>query len=93
MCIVHTRRAHLWFMPDSLKSFCSFSKSWTLNSFCQCGCNLYVCLFMYVSSFPSFRVTYVYNLIKSLFSGASLRAAPARRLFLRKNFLIGKTKR
>ena len=22
MCMLHTRRAHLWFLPDSLKSFC-----------------------------------------------------------------------
>ena len=48
----------------------------------------YVSLFMFVLSFSSICVTYVYDLINSLFSGASLSAAPARRFFLRKNFLI-----
>ena len=43
---------------------------------------------MCVSSFSSLYVTYVYNLINSLFSGASLGPAPARRLFLRGIFLI-----
>ena len=88
MCMLHTGRAHLWFIPDSLKSFCCFSNSWLLNSFCQCGWNSYVFFFMCVSSFSSLYVTYVYNLINSLFSGASLRPAPARRLFLREKFLI-----
>ena len=56
--------------------------------FCQCGWNLYVYLLMCVSSFSCLRETYVYNLIVSVFSGASLGAAPAHRLFLRRNFLI-----
>ena len=50
------------------------------DSYCQCGWNLYVYLLMCVSSFSSLRETYVYNLIISAFSGASLGAAPARRL-------------
>ena len=87
MCMLHTRRAHLWFIPDSLKSFRVFLKSWNFDSYCQCGLNLYVYLLMHVSSFLSLYVTYVYNLIKSLFSAALLGAAPARRFFLRKNFL------
>ena len=56
--------------------------------YCQCGWNLYVYLLMCVPSFSSLRGTYVYNLIISAFSGASLGAAPARRLFMRRNFLI-----
>ena len=45
-------------------------------------------LLMCVSSFSRLRETYVYNAIISAFSGASLGAAPARRLFMRSNFLI-----
>ena len=88
MCMLHTRRAHLWFIPDSLKSFRPFLNSLTFDSFCQCGWNLDVYLFMCVSSFSSLYLTYIYNLINSLFSGASLGPASARRLFLRGNFLI-----
>ena len=90
MCMLHRRRVHLWFIPDSLKSLRCFLNSWIFDSFCQSGWNLYVYLFMYVSSFSALYVTYVYNLINSFFSGASLGPAPARRLFLRGNFLIGK---
>ena len=71
-----------------IEVFLGFLNSWNLDSYCQCGWNLYVYLLMYVSSFLSLYVTYVYHLIKSLLSGASLGAAPVRRLFLRKNFLI-----
>ena len=61
----------------------------TFNHIYLCvSVNLYVYLLMCVSSFSCLLGTYVYNLIISLFSGASLGAAPARRLFLRKNFLI-----
>ena len=76
------------FIPDTLKSYSYFWNSWIFDSFCQCGWNLYVHLFMCVSSFSCLRETYVYNLIISVFSGASLGAAPARRLLLRRNFLI-----
>ena len=93
MCMLHTRRAHLRVIPDSLKSFRSFWNSWIFDSYCQCARNLYVYLFLCVSSFSSLRETYVYNLIISVFSGASLGAAPARRLFLRRNFLIEKIER
>ena len=88
MCMLHTRRAHLRFIPDSLKSFRSFWNSWIFDSYCQCGWNLYVYLLICVSSFFCLRETYVYNLIISEFSGASLGAAPARRFFLHRNFLI-----
>ena len=88
MHMLHTRRAHLRFIPDSLNPFRCFGNSWIFDSFCQCGWNLYVYLFMGVSSFSCLRETYVYNLIISVFSGALLGAAPARRLFLRRNFLI-----
>ena len=88
MCLLHTKRAHLWFIPDSLKSFRCFWNSWIFDSYCQCGLNLYVYLLMCVSSFSSLRETYVYNLIISVLSGASLGAAVARRLFMRRNFLI-----
>ena len=88
MCMLHTRRAHLRFIPDSLKSYSCFWNSWMFDSFCQCGCNLYVYLLMCVSSFSCLRETYVYNLIISEFSGASLGAAPVRRFFLCRNFLI-----
>ena len=81
-------RAHLRFIPDSLKSFRSFWNSWIFDSFYLCGWNLYVYLFMCVSSFSCLRETYVYNLIISVFSGALLGAAPARRHFLRRNSLI-----
>ena len=60
---------------------------------CMFCWNLYVYSFMCVSSFSCLRETYVYNLIISLFSGASLGAAPARRPFPRRNFLIPKIKR
>ena len=88
MCMLHTRRAHLRFIPDSLKSYSFFWKSWMFDSFCQCWWNLYVSLFICVSSFSCLRETYVYNLIVSEISGASLGAAPVRRFFLRRNFLI-----
>ena len=88
MCMLHTRQAHLRFIPDSLKSYSYFWNSWIFDSFCQCGWNLYVCLVMCVSSFSCLRETYLYNLIVSEFSGASLGATPARRFFQRKNFLI-----
>ena len=88
MCMLHTRRAHLRFIPDSLKSYSYFWNSWIFDSFCQCGWNLYVYFFMCVSSFSCLRETYVYNLIISEFSGASLGAALAGRFFLRRNFLI-----
>ena len=42
---------------------------------------------------PLQYVTYVYNLINYLLSGGSLGPAPARRLFLRGNFLIEKIRR
>ena len=93
MCMLHTRRAQLRFILDSLKSYSYFWNSWMFDSYCQCGWNLYVYLLMFVSSFSRVRETYVYNLIISVFSGASLGAAPARRLFLRRNFLIEKIER
>ena len=65
-----------------------FLNSLILDSFCQQGSNPDVYLLMCPSSFSSLYVTYVYNLISSLFSGASLGPAQARRLFLRGNFLI-----
>ena len=91
--MLHTRRAHLWFIPDSLKSLRCFLNSLIFDSLRQCGWNPDVYLFVCVSSFSSLYVTYVYNLINSLFSGASLGPAPARRLFLRGNFLIEKIRR
>ena len=81
MCMLHTRRAHLWFLLDSLKSYSYFWNSWMFDSFCQCGWNLNVFIFMCVSSFSCLRETSVYNLIISEFSGASLGAAPARRFY------------
>ena len=44
MCLLHTRRAHLWFIPDSSKSLRRFLNSWTFDYFCQCGRNL--CVFL-----------------------------------------------
>ena len=91
--MLHTRRAHLRFIPDSLKSYSYFWNSWIFDSYCQCGSNLYVYVFVCVSSFSCLRETYVYNHIICVFSGALLGAAPARRLFLRRNFLIQKIER
>ena len=93
MGMLRTRRAHLRFIPDALKPFRCIWNFWIFDSFYPCGWNLYVYLSMCVSSFSCLRQTYVYNLIISVFSGASLGAAPARRLFLRRNFLIPKIER
>ena len=53
MCMLHTRQAHLWFIPDSLKSFLSFLNSLNFDAFCQCGWNLDVDLFVCVLSVSS----------------------------------------
>ena len=88
MCVVHTRQGRTCDLYLFHWSCCPFWNSLILESFFQQGWNPYIHPFMCVSSFLSLCVTYVYNLIKSLFSGASLGPAPARRLFLRGNFLI-----
>ena len=88
MCMLHTRRGQTCGVYLSHCSHFGFLNSLILNSRCQQGWNPDYYLFMCVSSFSSLYVTYVYHVINSLFSGASLRPAPARRLFLRENFLI-----
>ena len=88
MCMLHMRRAHLRFIPDSLKSYSYLYQFLIFDSFWQCGWNLYAYLWMCVSSISCLRETYVDNLIISVFPGALLGAAPARRLFLCRNFLI-----
>ena len=47
--------------------------------------NLNVYYVMFVPSFLDYYLTYCYNGIFSVFSGAQLGCAPARRFFLRKN--------
>ena len=77
--MLHTIRAHLRLIPDSLKSYSYFWNFWIFDSYCQCGWNLNVYLFMCVSSFSCLRETYVYNFIISEFSGASEQAGKALR--------------
>ena len=91
--MTQAERAHLQTIPDSSKSFCLFVESLNFHCDWQRGWNHCLYISICVSSFLALRYTYVYKLIISLLSGALLGVAPARRLFLRKNFLIYKINR